>query len=83
MNNSHIPAMPCVRKPSRDAIAQAEGVGMTLEDSQYSGLSKREHFAAMAMQALTTGSRMMNGDEEEYARLAVKSADALLKELEA
>jgi len=51
----------------------------------FAGLTKRELFAAKAMQALLTP---ISGDEdpqlwsyEELAKCAVKSADALLKEL--
>lgn len=41
------------------------------------GMTKREYFAAMAMQALVS-----SGFEKEYAaRLAVQSADALIEEL--
>lgn len=43
------------------------------------GLSKREYFAAMAMQGLRAD---QNGfDSEQIARIAVSDADALLAEL--
>ena len=42
------------------------------------GLTKREYFAAMAMQVTTTSSYSVN----TIAEIAVKMADALLAELE-
>jgi hypothetical protein len=44
------------------------------------GLSKREYFAAMAMQGLLTDSESPNS-REEFAGYAVKLADALIEEL--
>ena len=45
-----------------------------------SGLTKREYFAAMVIQGLCSDPDMR--DAETEAELAVKVADALLKELE-
>ena len=54
-----------------------------LNDTQTNnGLSKREHYAGLAMQGLIAGS--LKGDTrsiDEVASLAVKFADAVLKEL--
>lgn len=52
------------------------------DDCQYWGLTKRELFAAMAMQGLA-GQYASGGDfmESHVAEGAVKMADALLKEL--
>jgi hypothetical protein len=54
--------------------------------TNYSGLTKREYFAAMAMQALIAASGDDRGvvlfDETMTARSAVKVADALLAALE-
>jgi hypothetical protein len=44
---------------------------------KHSGLTKREYFAAMAMQAFA-----VNYGEKDAAKTAVKLADALIKELE-
>ena len=44
------------------------------------GLTKREIFAAMAMQAHLTGATVYNG--KELAKMSVKNADTLIKELE-
>lgn len=57
-------------------------VHMNAEDSwtQELGLSKRELFAAMAMQGLLSDPQM-NAPHEPVAQAAVGYADALLKEL--
>lgn len=47
---------------------------------QYGGLSKRELFAAMAMQGMRAD-HSATGVPEEIARESVRLADALLKEL--
>jgi hypothetical protein len=63
MNNSDMPAMPVSGDMRYDTI--------------YSGLTKREHFAGLAMQALLT--HYGTAANETYA---VVYADALLKALE-
>ena len=72
MNNSEMPAMPT--EQSTEHFSQAS--------THYStGLTKREHFAGLAMQGLISAG--VNGlpSAEEIAFLAVKGADALLLEL--
>lgn len=44
------------------------------------GLTKREHFAAMALQGLLANSNSQGG-VDDYARGAVNFADALIEEL--
>ena len=66
MNNSDMPAMPVS--------------GDMRYDTTYSGLTKREHFAGLAMQGLLA--HYGNADAESCAPCAVALADALLKELE-
>lgn len=53
-------------------------------EHDYAGISKREYFAAMALQGLLTNPHTIpNKEGYEYASsLAVKSADALLDQLE-
>lgn len=74
---------------SADMPAMATGIQLTPKHERYSkypdgimpvtGLTKREYFAAMAMQGyLASGC----GDIAETSKAAVKSADSLLKELE-
>jgi len=52
----------------------------------HKGLTKREHFAAMAMQGLLSNGAMIDGTDYSQIDWAVKSsvkiADALLAELE-
>ena len=48
-------------------------------DSMNAGLSKREYFAAMAMQGLLTNLNFE--DHENTPQMAVEYADALLEEL--
>jgi hypothetical protein len=46
-------------------------------DDQYEGLTKREYFAAMAMQGLLSSS----GPDHQHAKTAIEMADDLIKEL--
>jgi hypothetical protein len=73
MNNADIPAMPV------NAHDYHNNGGYECESF---GLTKREHFAAMAIQGLITlkGSDCM--DKDITAKQCVAMADALLKELE-
>ena len=75
MKNSNEPALPCTKATGE----------------VFDGLTKREHFAGLAMQGLITG---MGDSDWEYfretglnasesaAKLATSFADALLKQLE-
>ena len=49
------------------------------------GLTKREYFAALAMQGYISSGQVINGkmtvDQYDYAFIAVKAADALINEL--
>lgn len=52
-------------------------------DAMPTGLTKREYFAAMAMQGMLSNELVPNVQDVEYAAgLAVKAADELLKQLE-
>ena len=46
----------------------------------HGGLSKREYFAAMAMQGLLTESQVLD-NHDKFAKFAVQAADALIAEL--
>ena len=46
------------------------------------GLTKREHFAGLAMQGMIAGSQGLKISTEEFAFQSVKLADALIAELE-
>jgi len=80
MNNKDMPAM-LVDQP----IAHIErSVGSANEFSN--GLTKREHFAGLAMQGMMSNSNLNGGqgwDGIEISSLAVQAADSLLKALEA
>lgn len=57
-----------------------------LESDVTSGLTKREYFAGLAMQALVgnnfSPTGFQNGNETGLAEIAIKCADALLAELD-
>jgi len=79
MNNSDMPAMPLSGEARRDLLDEychgsSEMIGK--------GLTKREHFAGLALQGLLTGMGKMQYAPREYAESAVIIADAILKELE-
>ena len=77
MNNAYTPAMPL-------SVA-SDGSGDVLNSSDFedgTGLTKREHFAGLAMQGLLSG-REGAPDFGRVARNAVFAADRLLDQLEA
>lgn len=51
------------------------------DDFTQNGLSKREYFAAMALQGLITNGNFAYNDYSDAARKAVTAADTLLTEL--
>lgn len=76
IKNGDLPAMPIT---TDEAICQMTGT----TKPEFSGLTKREQFAAMAMQGLLSNS--FQGPHRDYKPLAIESityADALLAELE-
>lgn len=70
IKNGNLPAYP-ISEEETDRI----DAGITI----YSGLTKREYFAAMAMQGLADNKNL---GYDDTAKVSVKLADALLKELE-
>lgn len=46
------------------------------------GLTKREHFAGLALQGLISGGVHLHIERDEFAQQAVRLADELLEELE-
>ena len=68
MSNGNDPAMP----------ASADDV----ERGNYIGLTKLEHFAAMAMQGLCANNAYSSYTPGDLSDIAVRHAYALLKELE-
>ena len=77
MNNSDMPAMP------QPIAGNEDGVIDTSEyDPSNAGLTKREHFAGLAMQGfIASGYYKMNMAVGTSVR-AVRAADALLAELD-
>jgi hypothetical protein len=86
MNNSEMPASP-VRNCNNEVINLADNsIGsddFQRDDKNYSiGLSKREHFVAMAMQGIMANEFLVRDKcSKGIAIKAVSIADALLKEL--
>ncbi|MEL4399079.1 hypothetical protein AAEJ42_02205 [Shewanella algae] len=74
MKNSDMPAMPVIDWDIKD--------GKAVQFTSSEGLTKREHFAAMAMQGLLTCTMDTDCSIPELCADAVSAADALLKELE-
>lgn len=77
-NNGDAPASPV------SVSISDTGDSMTSDSYGYSGLTKREHFAAMAMQAILSNPDISNGAtacQKWAARRSVLHADALLEEL--
>lgn len=74
MNNSRAPAMPTVY------MDNTQGKGELYCDER--GLTKREHFAALAMQGFCANPSLNDSDSDMTADCAVKFADALLKRLD-
>ena len=80
MRNADMPAMPCKQTVSRDSDEMIP-YQFGNHDFVTPGLTKREHFAAMAMQGLLA----FYGDGQAFsttAKEAMECADALLAELE-
>lgn len=81
MNNSDKPAMP-----QSVAISEGGTVTASYDFDGGEGLTKREHFATMAMQGLLSGINAATDDHHwdsaDFANEAVRLSDALLAALE-
>jgi hypothetical protein len=76
MNNSDMPAMP------QPIAGNEDGVIDTSEyDPSNAGLTKREHFAGLAMQGFIASGYYNSNAPVFTADSAVRAADALLAEL--
>ena len=81
MNNADMPAMPLTGDAYTDINGTANCQG-SIQDGM--GLTKREHFAGLAMQGLchaTNSAGEWAHDADTVAIVAAKYADALLTEL--
>ncbi len=86
INNADMPANPSDPVPTN--------VAPYYKDVESRGLTKREHFAGLAMQGLLSnsggviqannmsGTAWCNSNAQSMAKLSIECADALLKELE-
>ena len=82
MKNSDLPAMPNDTDPQTFGLIHKPG-DMALLLKHNTGLTKREYFAALAMQGILSS---LTADDDlsltELANCAVANADALLNRLE-
>lgn len=89
MNKANESAFPCKEEfivgPDQRIINEHGGVSYYPGQTylrEHPGLTKRELFAAMAMQGMLTTLVWSESGDQRVAQDAVKLADALLKELE-
>lgn len=80
MKNGNEPATP-VRISERHENRQT-GQVTVVETESFQGLTKREHFAGLAMQGIINKFAFVKGQEDDIAEISVMVADALLAELE-
>ena len=83
MKNSNMPVTAHMYMVDADVIAQQKASGGKVQTTiQYKGLTKREHFAGLAMQSLLVNVGR-NGFEADYklATTSLKLADLLLADL--
>ena len=74
MNNADMPAMPLSRG-AEERLDEGYGFG-------YMGLTKREHFAGLAMQGILANQEWSANEPYTIAKKSVAAADALLAALE-
>lgn len=90
MKNSDMPAAPIFNENGYPQVAR---VTLDNNEPQCSGLTKREHFAGLAMQAMLSnpnvigfsqscGWDLVNCSKEQLSQTCINHADALLAELE-
>ncbi len=79
MNNAEMPAMPVTDESGMPFNMGSLPNGMPMLSR---GLTKREAFAALAMQGFCAAPEFASTDVDGLAEAAVRQADALLAELE-
>lgn len=78
MKNADKPVYPSITKDSTEINGQVFS-----NNVNHSGLTKREYFAGLAMQAIIPNWNLMKGVERgAVADIAVEMADSLLRQLE-
>lgn len=85
MKNADMPSKPCTRIESFSLakdLPQNKNQNKYTAEVSYSGLTKREEFAARFMAAHLTSDFSVGFSSEEIAKWAIEDADTLLKALE-
>lgn len=82
MKNRDLPAMPV---PEEVYAEWVDGTDTRKGTIECSGLTKREHFAAMTMQGIISSGNLPNESPDimvpEVSKAAIRYADAMLKAL--
>lgn len=81
MKNADMPAMPTIANLDRDQDKFYEKQ-VSNNDYMLFGLTKREHFAGLAMQGMISAEYGAKVSPGQWAKDALEAADALLAELE-
>lgn len=87
MLNPNDPAFPfegCTSLIDRELLNQVgpeNAAKIATISKRYDGLTKREYFAAIAMQGMIAGSQGLHITVEQFASQSLKLADALIAEL--
>lgn len=82
MINANKPVSPCSVMTPDDVYSQAKCAGIDISPMiEFTGLTKREHFSALAMQGMLCDPKI-KATPDEFASYAVQMADALLKRLD-
>ena len=87
MNNADMPAMPFTTEWQADNQGWAANTGYKVTASLGQGLTKREHFAGLALQGFIANNEAVQSTEGErmvdfIATCSVAYADALLAKLD-
>lgn len=81
INNGDMPARPLSGDAYQD-YAGYDGTSKTSYNPECQGLTKREHFAAMAMQGMLSNTEITNPNAVNISQTAVLIANEMLKALE-
>jgi len=78
MKNSDLPAMPSVQTTEQ---YEYNGIQYVQSKDYFEGLTKREHFAGLAMQGFIAAGVMGMPNASEIAELSIKYAEEVLRQL--
>lgn len=81
MNNSDMPAMPCQGSINRDSD-EPQPYQFGNNDFVFQGVTKREHFAGLAMQGMLQNPMHNDHSIDTIVSMACDTADALIEHLE-